>query len=496
MNRICVVGQGYVGLVSAAGLAELGNRVVGLDVDVAKIARLRRGEIPISEPGLDELVARGRADGRLRFTTDYAEAVAEADLVFLAVPTPEGPTGGADLTYLRSAALALAPHLRRDAVVVVKSTVPPGTADMVAGWLTRQRADSDPVQVVSHPEFLREGSAIEDFFRPDRVVVGAVDRAAAERVAALYTDLGCPALTTDRRTAEMIKYASNAFLATKISFINEMAQICQQVGADVKQVAHGMGLDRRIGTRFLEAGLGYGGSCFPKDVKALEHLATNHGGHPQLLRAVMEVNRAQQRAAISTLRQLLGGLPGRTVGLLGLAFKPNTDDLRGATAIALARLLLAEDCRVVAYDPVAMDGARRVIPDVLCCPDPYRVAALSHAVVLVTEWDEFRALDLIRLREAMPTPILLDGRNFFDPVLMRELGFLYVAIGRGRSPIQPGIAQEAPLASQRAREAVAASPVATAPLAAPTTNGHKGANGHDGNGRRELAVAGPVVWRA
>jgi UDPglucose 6-dehydrogenase len=469
MARICVVGLGYVGLVTATGLAELGNRVIGLDVVAEKVDRLDRGEIPIYEPGLAELVAKNRGARRLEFTADYATAVPGAELIFVAVPTPEGATGEADLSYLRTAAGQLAEHLRDDAIVVIKSTVPPGTGDRVQEWINRQRGGTT-VRVVSHPEFLREGSAIEDFFDPDRVVVGATDHSAAEAVAALYERFACPTVIGDRRSAEMIKYASNAFLATKISFINEVAQICDRLGADVKLVAQGMGHDRRIGARFLEAGIGYGGSCFPKDVKALEHVASAHGGHPQILRAVMEVNRAQRVSVVNNLRNLLGDLQGRTIGLLGLAFKPNTDDLRGAPAVEIAHALISEGCRVVAYDPVAMENAARAMPDVLCCPDVYAVAAVSEALVLVTDWEEFRQIDLTRLRDLMSAPILVDGRNLFDPVMMRGLGFVYCGVGRGVAmPARvPAVQEVVPV-----QEMVPiTSAVAVANGHAPPTNGH------------------------
>ncbi|HEY3109657.1 MAG TPA: UDP-glucose/GDP-mannose dehydrogenase family protein [Chloroflexota bacterium] len=437
MARICVVGQGYVGLVTAAGLAELGNDVVGLDVDAAKIERLLADEIPIYEPGLETIVARNRAAGRLTFTTDHGRAVPGADMLFLALPTPEGRGGEPDLRCMRAAVATCAAMLRDDAIVVVKSTVPPGTGDRVEAWIGHARGQ--PACVVSHPEFLREGSAIEDFFQPDRVVVGSPDRATAETVAALYARLRCPTLIVDRRTAELIKYASNAFLATRISFINEIARICERIGVDVKDVAKGMGLDRRIGPRFLEAGIGYGGSCFPKDVKALERLATSHGGHPQLLRSVTEINRDQRLAVARSLSSLLGGLSGRTIGLLGLAFKPNTDDLRGAPALELAEILAAEGAQVVAFDPVAMQAAAKVMPEVICCPDAYTVAAMSDALVVVTDWPEFRQLDLPHLRDLMGSPIVVDGRNIYEPAGMRELGFVYLGIGRGSdAPAAPG----------------------------------------------------------
>jgi UDPglucose 6-dehydrogenase len=483
MARITVVGLGYVGLVTATGLAELGNLVVGLDVLADRVARLEGGEMPIYEPGLAELVARNRAAKRLEFTTDYEAAVPPADMVFLAVPTPEGPTGEADLRFLRRATESLAPLLREGAIVAIKSTVPPGTGDRVQEWLDRHRGPGS-IRVVAHPEFLREGSALEDFFAPDRVVVGTTELAAAEAVARLYERFGCPVVAGDRRSAEMIKYASNAFLATKISFINEIAQICDRVGADVKLVAQGMGHDRRIGPRFLDAGIGYGGSCFPKDVKALEHVATGHGAHPQILRAVMEVNRGQRVAVVNNLRNLLGELHGRTIGLLGLAFKPNTDDLRGAPAIALSHVLIGEGCRVVAYDPIAMANAARQMPEVLLCPDAYAVAALADALVLVTDWDEFRQLDLARLRDMMGAPILVDGRNMFEPAAMRELGFVYVGIGRGAPPataisrVQP-LPEDAQLAP------------------ASITLGGLGANGQANgqtNGHAHVPERGGVLW--
>ena len=428
MNHITIIGTGYVGLVTGTCLAELGHEVVCLDIDEAKVAALRGGTVPFHEPGLPELLAQVSASGRIRFTTSYADAVPGAAFVFIAVNTPAGSEGQADLMAVRAAVRAMAPLLDPETVIVNKSTVPIGTGDLVAQLVRRHTRV--PFSVVSHPEFLREGSAVADFHHPDRLVLGSADQAAAARVAALYGSPTCPVLLTDIRTAEMIKYASNAFLATRISFINEIAAVCEQLGADVKDVARGMGYDHRIGHHFLDAGLGWGGSCFPKDVRALIHMAAASGAHPQLLRAVVEINRDQRLAVVQKLHTLLGDLEDCTVALLGLAFKPNTDDLRNAPALDLVELLRHEGCRLRAYDPVAMDGARALLPTVDLCSDPYAAASGADAVVLVTEWDEFQQLDLSRLRETMRTPVFVDGRNLFEPVLMRSLGFIYSGIGR------------------------------------------------------------------
>ena len=434
MKQICVVGTGYVGLVTGTCFADLGNKVVCLDIDEGKIARLQRGELPIYEPGLEELVARNVAAGRLTFTTSYADAVPDADYCFIAVPTPSGPEGEADLGYVRAAASTLALYLKDGAVIVNKSTVPIGTADRVDQIIERHLpAERRDIRfgVVSNPEFLREGAAVADFMKPDRVVLGAVRRQDAETVAELYASLKCPILITDPRTAEMVKYASNAFLATKISFINEVASICERLGADVRLVAEGMGKDARIGRAFLDAGLGWGGSCFPKDVKALAHMAAMSGCHPQLLRTVIEINKDQRIKVIQKLREALGTLDGQTVALLGLAFKPNTDDLREAPALEIAHLLQSEGASVRAYDPVAMEGARRALPDAEFATDAYDAVTGVDAAVIVTDWNEFKQLDLGRLRGLMARPVLVDGRNIYEPAAARAAGFLYFPIGRG-----------------------------------------------------------------
>jgi UDPglucose 6-dehydrogenase len=434
MKQICVVGTGYVGLVTGTCFADLGNRVVCLDINEEKVARLRRGELPIYEPGLEELVLRNLASGRLSFTSSYAEAVPDAEFCFIAVNTPSGAEGEADLGQVRAASAALAPHLRDGAIIVNKSTVPIGTADRVDHIVERHLPEEKKglrFGVVSNPEFLREGSAVADFMNPDRVVLGAVRREDAEQVATLYRALKCPVLITDPRTAEMIKYASNAFLATKISFINEVASICERLGADVRLVAEGMGRDVRIGRAFLDAGLGWGGSCFPKDVKALAHMGAVSGCHPQLLRTVIEINKDQRLKVIQRLRDTLGTLEGQVVALLGLAFKANTDDLRDAPAVEIAHLLRSEGAQVRAYDPVAMDNARRTLPDVHYATDAYDAVSGADAAVVVTDWNEFKQLDLRRLRGLMRRPVLFDGRNIYEPAVARSAGFLYYAVGRG-----------------------------------------------------------------
>ncbi|HEX8732711.1 MAG TPA: UDP-glucose/GDP-mannose dehydrogenase family protein [Ktedonobacterales bacterium] len=441
MRKVCVVGTGYVGLVTGACFADLGNEVVCLDIDTAKIDRLRAGSMPIYEPGLEPLVRRNVSKGRLRFATDYAEAVRDADYCFIAVNTPTVEGAGADMTYVESAAGSIAQHVTRDVIIINKSTMPVGSGDLVSEIARRNLRDPrHRIAVVSNPEFLREGSAVKDFLQPDRVVLGSYDQAAARRVGELYVALRAPIVITDLYTAEMIKYASNAFLATKISFINEMARICDQLGADVKEVAAGMGYDKRIGRDFLNAGLGFGGSCFPKDVKALAHMAGEAGLHPQLLEAVMKINEDQRRVLVDKLVAELGGeerLRGMTIAALGLAFKDNTDDMREAPSIDIIRWLTAAGATVRAFDPVADETARRVLPaeGVIYCGDEFEAATGADAIIVLTEWKRFLDLDLERLRAAMRDPergaVFVDGRNLFDPEEMARLGFRYQGIGRG-----------------------------------------------------------------
>ncbi len=432
MKNITVIGVGYVGLVTGTCFADLGNKVVALDINEERIANLKKGILPIYEPGLAEVVERNVEAGRLAFVTSYEEAVKDAEFIFICVGTPSGVDGEADLQYVRQAAESIAQTMDHELIIVNKSTVPVGTGDWVAEIVREAQPRPIPFAVVSCPEFLREGSALVDFMNPDRTVLGSLDKDAAEKVAQIHIPLRAPIVVTDLRTAEMIKYASNAFLATKISFINEIANVCEALGADVKEVAVGMGADKRIGNRFLDAGIGFGGSCFPKDVRALKHMATVQGKHPQLLQAVMDINAYQRKQVVIKLRELLGDdLSGKTIGLLGLAFKPNTDDMREAPSISIAEMLVEAGAKVKGYDPVAMDIAAQIIHGIEFCKGPYEVAQGCDALVIVTDWNEFKQLDMIRVKEMMAQPIVVDGRNIYDPDLMQEWGFTYRGFGRG-----------------------------------------------------------------
>ncbi len=433
MSDICVIGTGYVGLVTGVCFADLGNTVQCLDIDHDRIAKLKEGVMPIYEPGLEEIVERNVTAGRLFFTTDYEKALEDVDFAFIAVGTPTGINGEADLQYVRDAAESIAQAAGQSLIVVNKSTVPVGTGDTVAEIMEKIRKKKDvDFSVVSNPEFLREGSAINDFMNPDRIVLGSMERNPAEEVAKLYAPLRAPVLITDLRTAEMIKYASNAFLATRISFINEIANICDELGADVREVADGMGMDKRIGRSFLDAGLGWGGSCFPKDVKALAHMAVLHNTNPQLLQAVMDINMNQRRRIVYRLRNVLGGsLMDKEIGILGLSFKPNTDDMREAPAVDIIQLLKNEGAKVRAYDPQAMENARRQLPDLELCDNPYQVSDCADALVLATEWNEFKQLNFRKIFKLMRTPVLVDGRNQWDSKRLRDIGFAYFGIGQG-----------------------------------------------------------------
>ncbi|MEO0560871.1 MAG: UDP-glucose/GDP-mannose dehydrogenase family protein [Chloroflexota bacterium] len=431
MKKICVIGVGYVGLTTGTCFADLGNHVVGIDVDERKIDNLNAGKIPIYEPGLSEMVERNRNAGRLEFSTDYDYGLDKADFVFICVGTPESASGEADLKYVRSAAETIAKRMQHSLIIVNKSTVPVGTGDWVATVVKENQPEPIDFSVVSCPEFLREGSAIRDFMQPDRTVLGSQDQDAAEAVAQLFLTLRAPIVMTDLRTAEMIKYASNAFLATRISFINEIANICEAVGADVTEVAQGMGFDHRIGHHFLQAGVGYGGSCFPKDVKALAHIAESNNVHPNILNSVMGVNDYQRKRVMEKVKEELGVLKGKRVALLGLAFKENTDDLRESPAIGIAEYLVKGGADVYAYDPVAMENAAKELPTVNYCKDAYEAAQGADALVIATPWNEFKNLDMARLKSSLRTPILIDGRNLHDPDLMREMGFKYRGVGRG-----------------------------------------------------------------
>jgi UDPglucose 6-dehydrogenase len=421
---IAVIGTGYVGLVTAAGFAELGNDVWCVDVDPGKIAALKRGEVPIYEPSLSESLERHRA--RLHFSTELAPALEHARLLLVAVGTPSTYSGDADLSAVHSVVAAM-PSSDRHALVM-KSTVPVGTGEAIKRSF--RGAGKASLAYVSCPEFLKEGSALEDFLHPDRVVVGDDGGWAGDAVAALYDPLGAPLLRTNIPTAEMIKLAANAFLATKISFINEIANVCDETGADVLEVARGMGLDHRIGRHFLQAGLGYGGSCFPKDVSALKQLAGNSGYHFQLLTAVIEVNELQKRRVMAKLQKHLGSLVGRKVALLGLAFKAHTDDMREASSLVLSARLLADGARVHAYDPVAEPQARKLMAGVEFADSSLEALTDADAAVIVTDWPEFAELDWARVAELMSGRLVIDGRNMLDPSTLRDAGLLYEGIGR------------------------------------------------------------------
>jgi UDPglucose 6-dehydrogenase len=431
MRNICVIGVGYVGLVTGTCFADLGHQVSCVDVDKAKIEKLQASVMPIYEPGLEEMVRRNAQAGRLTFTTCYEEGLKEAEFAFIAVGTPQGSGGEADLKYVRAAARSIGEVMDHSMLIINKSTVPIGTGDWVSDIVRRYQREPIDFSVVSNPEFLREGAAINDFMFPDRIVLGSLEPEAAAQVAQLYLSLRAPIMLTDLRTAEMIKYASNAFLATRISFINEIAGICEALGADVKEVAAGMGYDKRIGRHFLDAGIGFGGSCFPKDVEALAHMAAVHGCHPQLLRAVMDINRDQRRQVVHKLREVLGNLDEKVIGVLGLAFKPNTDDMREAPSVELIHLLQSEGASIRAYDPVAAPNAGLYLHDVTLCDDAYEVAQSADALVVVTEWNEFKHLSLSRLKAVMRQPVIVDGRNLYDPEIMQDLGFVYRGVGRG-----------------------------------------------------------------
>ncbi len=433
--RIGVIGTGYVGLVSGACFAELGNHVTCVDKDPTKIDSLLRGVMPIWEPGLDDLVRRNVQAGRLAFTTDLGKTIRESLVLLIAVGTPQGDDGRADLTFVRDVAVAIGGHIDAYKVVVTKSTVPAGTGRMIRRVIEENRRELCPFSVASNPEFLREGAAIEDFMRPNRVVLGVEDEQAAAILRDLYRPLfliETPIVITDVVTAELIKYASNAFLATKISFINEMADLCEALGADVHVVAKGMGLDQRIGSKFLHPGPGYGGSCFPKDTRAVAEMARDHGLHLQIVEATIEVNGSRVPRMMEKIRQAVGGsVKGLDVGLLGLTFKPNTDDLRESPALAILDQLLAEGARIRAYDPAA-DGLavaeRR--PGVQICQSEYEAVEGCDVMVLATEWNQFRSLDLERVRALLAQPVIVDLRNIYEPARMRDAGFRYTGVGR------------------------------------------------------------------
>jgi UDPglucose 6-dehydrogenase len=431
--HIAVIGTGYVGLVTGACFAEFGVDVTCVDVDTEKIERLESGIMPIYEPGLEQLVTKNVQAGRLRFTTDVKAAVEQALVIFLAVGTPPLPDGSPDMSFVEAAAISVAEHMNGYKVVVTKSTVPIGTGEHIRSLIRQNQKSGLAFGIVSNPEFLREGAAINDFMRPDRVVIGSADEEAIAIMRDLYRPLyliEAPVVITSLEAAELTKYAANAFLATKISFINEVANLCEKIGCDVHDVARAMGMDKRIGSKFLHPGPGFGGSCFPKDTQALASVARRFGSDSLMVDAVIEVNRRQRQAMLPKIEKLVGTLSGKTIAILGLAFKPETNDIREAPAQEIIRGLLAAGAKVRAFDPVAMDETAKVISEVHYAEDEYEAVRDADALVIVTEWNQFRALDMSRIRDLMKSPKIADLRNIYEPGDLRELGFDYVGVGR------------------------------------------------------------------
>lgn len=431
--HIAVIGTGYVGLVTGACFAEFGVDVTCVDVDAAKLQRLAAGEMPIYEPGLEQMVTKNTQSGRLRFTTDIQQAIEQALVIFLAVGTPPKPDGSPDLSFVEAAASSVAEHMNGYKVIVTKSTVPIGTGEYLRKLIRERQKSKLNFGIVSNPEFLREGAAINDFMRPDRVVIGSRDEEAIAIMRDLYRPLyliEAPFVVTSLEAAELTKYAANAFLATKISFINEIANMCDRIGCDVHDVAKAIGMDKRIGSKFLHPGPGFGGSCFPKDTQALASVARDLGCDSLIVDAVIEVNRRQRQAMLPKIEKLVGTVKGKTIAVLGLAFKPETNDIRESPAIDIIKGLLKSGATVRAYDPVAMGEAAEILPGVEYADDEYAAVTNADALVFVTEWNQFRALDLARIRDLMKTPSVADLRNIYEPEDMRELGFNYVGIGR------------------------------------------------------------------
>lgn len=430
--NICVIGSGYVGLVTGSCFADLGNDVICVDNDKSKVAALKKGTIPIYEPGLEELVKRNVKEGRLSFTSHLQDAVKKSEVIFVCVPTPPKDNGDADLTYVEIVSKEIALSMPSYRLIVEKSTVPVNTGEWVEHTINVYNKRKIKFDVASNPEFLKEGSAIEDFMNPDRIVIGVKSRRAEELLSELYKPLKAPIVVTDIKSAELIKHASNSFLATKISFINSVASICDKVGADVVDVARGMGLDKRISKDFLSAGIGFGGSCFPKDLAAFVHIAEKIGYDFGILKEVQKVNRAQKRSVIKKIEELLWNLPKKTAGVLGLSFKPGTDDLRESPSLEIIEMLLKEGVHIKVYDPVAMGKARAVLGKaVRFCKDAYQAAKDSDCLLIATEWNEFKEIDFKKIKKIMRQPVLIDGRNIYDPKEMKRLGFKYIGIGRG-----------------------------------------------------------------
>lgn len=431
--RICMIGTGYVGLVTGTCFAEFGNDVVCVDIDDSKIEKLNKGILPIYEPGLDVMIAKNVKEGRLRFSTSLKSAVEESLVIFITVGTPQAKDGSADLRFVETVAKDIAKYMNGYKVVVNKSTVPVGAGKWIKSTIQQNQTAKVHFSVASNPEFLREGSALEDFLRPNRVVIGTEDSEAAAILRDLYAPLyliETPIVMTNLESAELTKYASNAFLAVKISFINEVANICERVGADVHDVARGMGLDNRIGRKFLHPGPGFGGSCFPKDTRALVSIAEKHDYRIRIVHAAIEVNDAQRKQMLQKIKNAVGDLQGKTIAVLGLAFKPNTDDMREAPSIDIIEGMQKEGARVQAYDPVAMNEARKVLKDVHYADDTYEAMRGADALVFMTEWNQFRSLDLDKVKSLLRAPVVIDLRNIYDLSKMREKGFKYTCVGR------------------------------------------------------------------
>ena len=431
--KICMIGSGYVGLVTGVCLAEFGMEVVCVDNDAAKIALLRKGECPFYEPGLDEVLEKNMKEGRLSFSTDTKQGIKASSVIFIAVGTPAKADGSSDLSHVEAVARQIAAYMTDYKIIVIKSTVPVGTGKWIKGVMEGALEEKFAFDLVSNPEFLREGAAVEDFFRPDRIVIGAESERAIQAMKEIYNAFylnEAPFVITSIEASELIKHASNAFLATKISFINEIAILCERVGADVHDVARAMGLDGRIGKKFLHPGPGFGGSCFPKDTKALVHVGKEHDCAMEIVQATIRVNERQKERMLEKIEEMTGDLRGKTIGVLGLAFKPNTDDMREASAIPIIQGLQARGARIKAYDPEAMEAAKKIFQDVTFCKGPYEVAEGSHAIVLLTEWNQFRLLDLERIKGLLKEPVFIDLRNVYEPLHMHGLGFRYCGVGR------------------------------------------------------------------
>ncbi|MBN1231744.1 MAG: UDP-glucose/GDP-mannose dehydrogenase family protein [Candidatus Coatesbacteria bacterium] len=432
MNKVSVVGTGYVGLVTGTCLAEIGNDVIGVDIDENKINNLRNSISPIFEPGIEELLKRNINQGRLRFTTDIKYAVENSSIIFIAVGTPPLPTGDADLSYVKSVSELVGKYMNGYKIVVNKSTVPIGMGDIVTKIIMENQSESFDFEVVSNPEFLKEGSAINDFFFPDRIIIGTRTEGAAQTMINLYRPLKSPIIVTDVRSAEMIKYASNAFLATKISFINEIAALCEKVGADIELVSHGMGMDKRINPMFLKAGAGFGGSCFPKDISALIKIGEQNNINLGIVKSAQEANFKQRKMVFSKIKNLCNPLENKTIGILGVSFKPNTDDIREAPSIDITRWFLSEGCKVRIYDPVANDEFRKIFNNSIeYAKNPVELARDVDLLLLLTEWNEFKELNFTELKSVVRSPYFFDARNTYDPNHVQSKGFIYDSIGRG-----------------------------------------------------------------